>query len=116
MLRICFMRKRKTLHSVFTIRSVITLLENNYNVWCTLTKNIPDLTPMKVIFFLFCALKQIALFCVDVYRVCVRGNGFERYPRDSNWDRKVLGASFGVQQTSHSFPQPGVKLSSRATG
>lgn len=47
MLRICFMRKRKTLHSVFTIRSVLTLLENNYLTWCTLTKNVPDLTPMK---------------------------------------------------------------------
>lgn len=37
MLRVCFMRKRRTLYSNFTTKSVLHLLEHNYNAWARAT-------------------------------------------------------------------------------
>lgn len=42
MLRLCFNRKNKTLRSIFTTKSVLVLLEQNYKTFCAL-RNIPML-------------------------------------------------------------------------
>ncbi|SCM07934.1 dimethyladenosine transferase, putative [Plasmodium chabaudi adami] len=41
LLRICFSRKRKTLHAIFKRNAVLNMLEHNYKNYCTFNKIIP---------------------------------------------------------------------------
>lgn len=50
MIRVCFGRKRRTLHGNFTTKSVVNMLEYNYKTWCSLTKTVPEVLEMKVSF------------------------------------------------------------------
>lgn len=47
LLRICFSRKRKTLHAIFKRNAVLNMLEHNYKNWCTLNKQVPVNFPFK---------------------------------------------------------------------
>ncbi|KAJ0412215.1 hypothetical protein ATCC90586_005828 [Pythium insidiosum] len=42
MIKIVFNRKNKTLHSVFTTKSVLSVLEENYKTFCSLHNELPD--------------------------------------------------------------------------
>uniref|UniRef100_A0A8C9H054 rRNA adenine N(6)-methyltransferase n=1 Tax=Piliocolobus tephrosceles TaxID=591936 RepID=A0A8C9H054_9PRIM len=41
LLRICFSRKRKTLHAIFKRNAVLNMLEHNYKNYCSLNKVVP---------------------------------------------------------------------------
>ncbi|SCM11035.1 dimethyladenosine transferase, putative [Plasmodium chabaudi adami] len=41
LLRICFSRKRKTLHAIFKRNAVLNMLEHNYKNYCTFNKIVP---------------------------------------------------------------------------
>ncbi|CAD2107129.1 16S rRNA (-N6/-N6)-dimethyltransferase [Plasmodium vinckei petteri] len=41
LLRICFSRKRKTLHAIFKRNAVLNMLEHNYKNYCTFNKVVP---------------------------------------------------------------------------
>ncbi|VWU51233.1 dimethyladenosine transferase, putative [Hepatocystis sp. ex Piliocolobus tephrosceles] len=41
LLRICFSRKRKTLHAIFKRNAVLNMLEHNYKNYCSLNKIVP---------------------------------------------------------------------------
>jgi len=45
MVRICFSRKRKTLHASFNTKCNLKLLEQNYKTYCALTNTIPTKEP-----------------------------------------------------------------------
>ncbi|CRH03979.1 small subunit rRNA dimethylase, putative [Plasmodium relictum] len=47
LLRICFSRKRKTLHAIFKRNAVLNMLEHNYKNWCTFNKKVPINYPFK---------------------------------------------------------------------
>ncbi|CRG95677.1 small subunit rRNA dimethylase, putative [Plasmodium gallinaceum] len=47
LLRICFSRKRKTLHAIFKRNAVLNMLEHNYKNWCTFNKKVPVNYPFK---------------------------------------------------------------------
>merc|ERR1711939_797001 len=47
MMRVCFLRKRKTLASSFKTTSILKTLESNYKTWCALTSTKPTSTPIK---------------------------------------------------------------------
>ncbi|GAB68535.1 dimethyladenosine transferase [Plasmodium cynomolgi strain B] len=47
LLRICFSRKRKTLHAIFKRNAVLNMLEHNYKNFCTFNKIVPVNFPFK---------------------------------------------------------------------
>jgi 18S rRNA (adenine1779-N6/adenine1780-N6)-dimethyltransferase len=47
LMRIVFVRKRKTLAASFKMTSVLKTLEENYKTWCALTSTAPSKKPMK---------------------------------------------------------------------
>lgn len=47
LLRICFTRKRKTLHAIFKRNAVLNMLEHNYKTWCSINKQEPIVTNFK---------------------------------------------------------------------
>merc|ERR1712093_964926 len=47
LMRICFLRKRKTPSSTFKLNSFLKTLESNYKTWCALTSTAPTKTPFK---------------------------------------------------------------------
>ncbi|GAW83058.1 dimethyladenosine transferase [Plasmodium gonderi] len=47
LLRVCFSRKRKTLHAIFKRNAVLNMLEHNYKNFCTLNNIIPVNFPFK---------------------------------------------------------------------
>jgi 18S rRNA (adenine1779-N6/adenine1780-N6)-dimethyltransferase len=42
MIKIIFNRKNKTLHSTFTTKSVLSVLEENYRTYCSLNNELPE--------------------------------------------------------------------------
>merc|ERR1712151_818075 len=47
LMRICFLRKRKTLRSSFCMTHTLKTLEENYKTWCALTGTAPAKQSMK---------------------------------------------------------------------
>jgi 18S rRNA (adenine1779-N6/adenine1780-N6)-dimethyltransferase len=47
LVRLCFTRKNKTLSAIFRKTSVLKLLEENYNTYCSLNNITPDPKPIK---------------------------------------------------------------------
>merc|ERR1711920_246346 len=47
LMRICFLRKRKTLRSSFCMSHTLRTLEENYKTWCALTGAAPSRQPIK---------------------------------------------------------------------
>lgn len=46
LMRICFLRKRKTLRAAFGLSHTVKVLEQNYTTWCALTGTAPSSQPM----------------------------------------------------------------------
>ncbi|EEA05720.1 dimethyladenosine transferase protein, putative [Cryptosporidium muris RN66] len=42
LMRICFLRKKKTIRANFKGSSTLTMLENNYKTWCSLNNQVPQ--------------------------------------------------------------------------
>lgn len=59
LMRICFNRKRKTLHANFNVKTHLKALEDNYKTWCSISGNAPQPGPFKD--FVFGILKETGL-------------------------------------------------------
>merc|ERR1719330_2263773 len=46
LMRICFLRKRKTLRAAFGLSHTVRVLEQNYTTWCALSGTAPSSQPM----------------------------------------------------------------------